>query len=61
MKKRIIVPVLIIIFSFGGITRIEGSDTIRPILLVSILVIGIWIGILIKGIIEIYNDKKSNG
>lgn len=52
-KKKLFPPFLIIIFSTLAYTRIEGASNVRPIVFISILVIGVGIGILIKSIIEI--------
>lgn len=58
MKKKLLPPILIIIFAFSGYTRIEGNEDIKAIQFVSILAIGIGIGVLIKTLLEIYGQKK---
>ncbi len=58
MKKRILPPVLIILFSFTAFTRMEGSENIKPVLFITILVIGIGFGLLIKNLIDIFYIKN---
>jgi len=59
MKKKILPSVLIIIFSFTAFTRVEGSEHIKPVLFITILIIGIGLGFLLKTLKEIFELKKK--
>ena len=60
LKTRpIIISLVIIILSFYNFYREEGSQNIRAVQIVSLLVCGMAIGIFLKSVVEFFRDKKK--
>ena len=60
LKTRpIIISLVIIILSFYNFYREEGSQNIRAVQIVSLLVCGMAIGIFLKRVVEFFRDKKK--
>ncbi|MCB0706693.1 MAG: hypothetical protein KDC34_15365 [Saprospiraceae bacterium] len=59
MQKRFLAPILVTIFSFSAFTRIDGSESIKPVLFVTILAIGMGLGVLLKTLLELYQERKK--
>jgi uncharacterized membrane protein (DUF106 family) len=57
--RPIIVSLVIIILSFYNFYRGGGTETIRTVQIVSLLVCGMAIGIFIKSLVEYFRDKKK--
>ncbi|MGN6339838.1 MAG: hypothetical protein ACTHML_02680 [Ginsengibacter sp.] len=56
--RPIIISLVIIILSFYNFYREEGSQNIRAVQIVSLLVCGMAIGIFLKSVVEFFRDKK---
>ena len=57
--RPIIISLVIIILSFYNFYREEGSQNIRAVQIVSLLVCGMAIGIFLKSVVEFFRDKKK--
>jgi hypothetical protein len=57
--RPIIISLVIIILSFYNFYREEGSQNIRAVQIVSLLVCGMAIGIFLKSVVEFFRDKKN--
>ena len=57
--RPIIISLVIIILSFYNFYREEGSQNIRAVQIVSLLVCGMAIGIFLKSMVEFFRDKKK--
>lgn len=57
-RRRIIFAVLFIL-SVGNFSRIQGNDNIRTIQFLSIFVMGMLFGLLLKEILDALRNKKS--
>ncbi|HZW65753.1 MAG TPA: hypothetical protein VFF23_08710 [Hanamia sp.] len=57
--RSIIISLVIIILSFYNFYREEGSQNIRAVQIVSLLVCGMAIGIFLKSVVEFFRDKKN--
>lgn len=58
--RSIIISLVIIILSFYNFYRGGGSETIRTVQIVSLLVCGMAIGIFVKSVVEYFRDKKNS-
>ena len=56
--RSIIISLVIIIISFSNFYRAGGTETIRAVQIVSLLVCGMAIGILLKSVVEYFREKK---
>jgi ABC-type Fe3+-siderophore transport system permease subunit len=57
--RPIIMSLVIIVLSFYNFYREEGSQNIRAVQIVSLLVCGMAIGIFLKSVVEFFRDKKK--
>ncbi|RNI37846.1 hypothetical protein EFY79_06250 [Hanamia caeni] len=57
--RPIIISLVIIVLSFYNFYREEGSQNIRAVQIVSLLVCGMAIGIFLKSVVEFFRDKKK--
>ena len=57
--RPIIISLVIIILSFYNFYREDGSQNIRAVQIVSLLVCGMAIGIFLKSMVEFFRDKKK--
>jgi len=57
--RPIIISLVIIILSFYNFYREDGSQNIRAVQIVSLLVCGMAIGIFLKSAVEFFRDKKK--
>lgn len=57
--RPIIISLVIIILSFYNFYREDGSQNIRAVQIVSLLVCGMAIGIFLKSTVEFFRDKKK--
>ena len=57
--RPIIISLVIIILSFYNFYREEGSQNIRAVQIVSLLVCGMAIEIFLKSAVEFFRDKKK--
>ena len=57
-RRRVIFAVLFIL-SVGNFSRIQGNENIRTIQFLSIFVMGMLFGLLVKEIIESYRNKSQ--
>jgi ABC-type Fe3+-siderophore transport system permease subunit len=57
--RPIIISLVIIILSFYNFYREDGSQNIRAVQIVSLLVCGMAIGIFLKSVVEFFRDKKK--
>jgi uncharacterized membrane protein (DUF106 family) len=57
--RPIIISLVIIILSFYNFYREVGSQNIRAVQIVSLLVCGMAIGIFLKSVVEFFRDKKN--
>jgi hypothetical protein len=57
--RPIIISLVIIVLSFYNFYREEGSQNIRAVQIVSLLVCGMAIGIFLKSTVEFFRDKKK--
>ena len=57
--RPIIISLVIIILSFYNFYREDGSQSIRAVQIVSLLVCGMAIGIFLKSVVEFFRDKKK--
>ncbi|MDB5228687.1 MAG: hypothetical protein JWN78_2880 [Bacteroidota bacterium] len=58
--RSFIVPILVIILSLGNYSRLKGTENIRPIHIVSLLTIGMGIGLLLGSIIAYFRNNRKN-
>lgn len=58
--RSIIISLVIIIISFYNFYRVGGTETIKSVQIVSLLVCGMAIGIFIKSGVEFFRHKKSS-
>lgn len=57
-RRRVIFAVLFIL-SVGNFSRIQGNENIRPIQFLSIFVMGMLFGMLVKEIVESIKNKQT--
>lgn len=57
--RPIIISLVIIILSFYNFYRAGGTETIKTVQIISLLVCGMAIGIFIKSLVEYFSNKKS--
>jgi RsiW-degrading membrane proteinase PrsW (M82 family) len=57
--RPIIISLVIIVLSFYNFYREDGSQNIRVVQIVSLLVCGMAIGIFLKSVVEFFRDKKK--
>jgi hypothetical protein len=55
--RAIVLPALAIIFAFGAYSRLQGTENIRPIHMVTLMAIGMAIGVLIRNLILLFRGK----
>jgi len=58
-KRKLVIPVLVILLMTVNYTRLKGSDCIRPIHIVTLLLLGAAIGILLVNIVNVIKEKKE--
>jgi len=58
-KRKLVIPVLVILLMTVNYTRPKGSDCIRPIHIVTLLLLGAAIGILLVNIVNVIKEKKE--
>ncbi|MEO6893667.1 MAG: hypothetical protein ABI136_01465 [Ginsengibacter sp.] len=58
--RTIIISLVIILISFYNFYRAGGTETIKAVQVVSLLVCGMAIGIFIKSGVEYFRDKKNS-
>jgi hypothetical protein len=59
-KRRRSIVALLLVLTIGNYFRIHGNEEVRPILFLSIFLIGAWSGILISDFVELFRSKKSD-
>jgi predicted permease len=59
-KKKLLMPAFAIFLMIMSYSRLTGSECIRPIHFVTLLVLGAAIGILLVNIINLIKEKKIN-
>ena len=58
-KRRLIMPVFAIFLMIMSYSRLKGSECIRPIHIVTLLVLGAAIGVLLVHIVNIIKERKG--
>lgn len=51
---------LLLVISIGTFFRIDGHDLIKPVLFISILVMGLFAGILLSDVAHLLRSKKGD-
>ena len=59
-KKKLLMPAFAIFLMVMSYSRLKGSECIRPIHIVTLLVLGAAIGVLLVNIINLIKEKKIN-
>jgi len=59
-KRRRAIVALFLALSIGNYLRIEGHETVRPLLFISILAIGVLSGILIADLAHFFRSRKED-
>lgn len=57
-KRGLVISILIVLLMIINFTRLKGADEIRPILMVSLIVLGVALGILLVNIILLIKSRK---
>jgi ABC-type Fe3+-siderophore transport system permease subunit len=58
--RSVIISLVIILISFFNFYRGGGTETIKTVQIVSLLVCGMAIGIFIKSLVEYFRDRKNS-
>jgi len=59
-KKKLVMPAFAIFMMIMSYYRLKGSECIRPIHIVTLLVLGAAIGVLLVNIVNLIKEKKDN-
>ena len=59
-KKKLLMPAFAIFLMVMSYYRLKGSECIRPIHIVTLLVLGAAIGVLLVNIINLIKEKKGD-
>ena len=59
-KRKLLLPAFAIFLMTMNYFRLKGSECIRPIHIVTLLVLGGAIGVLLVNIVNLIKEKKSN-
>lgn len=59
-KKKLLMPAFAIFLMVMSYYRLKGSECIRPIHIVTLLVLGAAIGVLLVNIINLIKEKKED-
>jgi len=59
-KKKLVMPAFAIFLMIMSYYRLKGSECIRPIHIVTLLVLGAAIGVLLVNIVNLIKEKKDN-
>ncbi|MBL0104547.1 MAG: hypothetical protein IPP51_12780 [Bacteroidetes bacterium] len=55
--RAIVLPALAIVFALGAYSRLDGTENIRPIHMVSLMAIGMAIGVLLRNVILLFRGR----
>lgn len=58
--RPIIISLVIIILSFYNFYKTGGTENVKAVQIVSLLVCGMAIGIFVKSLVEFFREKKSS-
>jgi len=59
LKRTLAISGMLAAFSFGGFTRLSGSENIRAVQLVTLLACGIALGIFISTALALFRERKK--
>lgn len=50
--RTFVLPALLLILSIGNYARLTGNEAVRPVQMLSLIVIGVFLGILLKSLFD---------
>ncbi len=57
MFRTLVLPLLVTIFAWINFTRLTGSENVRTLHIISLLTVGVGIGVLLRNTIAYYTGK----
>ena len=58
IRRGVLIPIVAILLMLGNFTRLKGSECIRAIHIVTLLVMGFALGVLVINLITLYKNNK---